>query len=59
MQANLRKLKMAVNGLNQTVKLCVKCYRQERDKIKASMLTQKAEKIMTASQAAQKEVTYG
>ena len=59
MHVNLRPLKMAIRGKTVTVKLCVKCLRDEREKIKSLKLSDKAEKIISASQAAQKEKTFG
>lgn len=59
MQVNLRPLKMLIKGKTVTVRLCVKCLRDERGKINSLKLTAKAEKIISASQAAQKEKTFG
>lgn len=58
MYPNLRLLKMVVEGLNQRVKLCVKCYRIEREKIKKLKLAQKTEQIITTARAGQKEKTF-
>jgi ribosomal protein L28 len=59
MQVNLRPLKMVIKGKTVTAKLCVKCLRDEREKIKNLKLSAQAEKIISASQAAQKEKTFG
>lgn len=58
MHVNLRPFKMEVDGRNQKVKLCVKCLRIEREKVKGRRLAAKAEQVMATSQAAQKEKTY-
>lgn len=58
MYPNLRLLKIAVEGLNQRVKLCVKCYRIEREKIKKLELSQKTEKILATARAGQQEKTF-
>lgn len=59
MQANLKPFRLVVGGMNQKVRLCIKCYRVERDKVKHSKLAKLAEQIMTQSRQAQSQVTYG
>lgn len=58
MYPNLRLLKMVVEGLNKRVKLCVKCYRVEREKIRNLKLSQKAEEVISTARAGQKEKTF-
>lgn len=58
MYPNLRLLKMVVDGANQRVKLCIKCYRIEREKIKKLVLAQKTEKVLATAREGQKEKTF-
>ena len=59
MHVNLRPFKMLVSGKIHGVSLCVKCLRIEREKLTSKKLSAKAQEIITASQAAQKEKTFG